>query len=39
MLHLRAHDPAAAPLLERCREFIAAPPPADWTGVHVATQK
>jgi adenylate cyclase len=39
MLRLRPHDPAAAMLLDRCREFIAAPPPADWTGVYIATQK
>jgi len=29
----------AALLLERCREFIALPPPTDWAGVYVATQK
>ena len=32
-------DRVAALLLDRCREFIALPPPADWAGVYVATQK
>jgi len=38
-LRLRAEDPPAAVLLERCREFLRAPPPEEWTGVYVATEK
>jgi adenylate cyclase len=32
-------DPPARVLLERCRALRAAPPPADWDGVFVATAK
>lgn len=32
-------DRATAALLTRAREFLASPPPADWTGVTVATEK
>ena len=39
MLERRPHDRVAALLAERCREFMATPPPADWAGVYVATQK
>jgi adenylate cyclase len=38
---VRAHpdDLASALLLERCRELLVAPPPADWSGVYVASHK
>jgi len=32
-------DPPTAVLLNRCREFQKAPPPADWSGVHVSMSK
>jgi adenylate cyclase len=32
-------DRPAALLLERCRRFITAPPPPEWAGVYVATEK
>jgi len=32
-------DQPAAVLLERCRGFLSAPPPEDWNGVYVATEK
>jgi adenylate cyclase len=38
-LRLRPKDKPAAVLLERCREFLSAPPPAEWNGVYVATEK
>ncbi len=38
-LRLRPHDEPAAVLLERCREFLSAPPPEAWNGVYVATEK
>jgi adenylate cyclase len=38
-LRLRPEDKPAALLLERCREFVRAPPPEEWTGVFVATEK
>jgi adenylate cyclase len=38
-LRLRPEDQPAAVLLERCREFLSAPPPAEWNGVYVATEK
>jgi adenylate cyclase len=38
-LRLRAEDKPAAVLLEWCREFLSAPPPEDWNGVYVATEK
>jgi adenylate cyclase len=38
-LRLLPEDQPAAVLLERCREFLSAPPPAEWTGVYVATEK
>jgi adenylate cyclase len=38
-LRLLPEDQPAAVLLERCREFLSAAPPADWTGVYVATEK
>ena len=38
-LRLRPEDKPAAVLLERCREFLSAPPPAEWNGVYVATEK
>jgi adenylate cyclase len=39
MLERWPDDRVAALLVERCREFMATPPPADWAGVYVATQK
>jgi adenylate cyclase len=38
-LRLRPDDKPAALLLERCREFLRAPPPEEWNGVYVATEK
>lgn len=38
-LRLHPADRAAAILLERCRQFQAAPPAEDWSGVFVATEK
>jgi adenylate cyclase len=38
-LRLRPEDKPAAVLLERCRLFLSAPPPDEWNGVHVATEK
>jgi adenylate cyclase len=38
-LRLRPDDKPAAILLERCREFLSAPPPTDWNGVYVASEK
>ncbi len=38
-LRLRPEDKPSAVLLERCREFLRAPPPEDWNGVYVATEK
>jgi adenylate cyclase len=38
-LRLRPEDQPAAVLLERCREFLSAPPPEEWDGVYVATEK
>jgi adenylate cyclase len=38
-LRLSPEDKPAAVLLERCREFVMAPPPEEWNGVYVATEK
>jgi adenylate cyclase len=38
-LRLRPEDKPAAVLLERCRDFLSAPPPAEWNGIYVATEK
>jgi adenylate cyclase len=38
-LRLRPGDKPAAMLLERCRAFLSAPPPEEWNGVYVATEK
>jgi adenylate cyclase len=38
-LRLSPEDNPAAVLLERCREFLSAPPPEPWNGVYVATEK
>ena len=38
-LRLSPDDQPAAILLERCRGFLSAPPPDDWNGVYVATEK
>jgi len=39
VLRLRPQDRPAALLLERCRRFMSAPPPAEWDGVYVVTEK
>ncbi len=38
-LELQLDDPPSAVLAERCREFLAEPPPPDWTGVYVSMSK
>ena len=38
-LELRPGDVAATLMLERCRAYIASPPPDDWTGVQKLTSK
>jgi adenylate cyclase len=38
-IHVRPEDRPAAVLLERCRAFLSAPPPEDWNGVYIATEK
>jgi adenylate cyclase len=38
-LQLRPEDQPSAVLLKWCRELLGAPPPAEWNGVYVATQK
>jgi adenylate cyclase len=38
-LRLSPEDHPSALLLERCREFLGAPPPEEWNGVYVATEK
>jgi len=32
-------DGAASVLEMRCRTYVASPPPENWTGAHVATEK
>ncbi len=39
ILESRSHDVAARTMLARARAFLAAPPPADWTGVHTSEAK
>ena len=39
LLELQANDPPSVVLGERCREFLAEPPPADWAGVYVSMSK
>jgi adenylate cyclase len=34
-----AEDAPSAALLERCRAYVSAPPPAHWDGVHVSRLK
>jgi adenylate cyclase len=36
---LRPGDKASAVLQARCRAYLVSPPQADWTGVHIATEK
>ncbi|HEY2152199.1 MAG TPA: adenylate/guanylate cyclase domain-containing protein [Vicinamibacterales bacterium] len=36
---LRPADALTTILESRCRAYLVAPPPADWTGVHVSTEK
>jgi hypothetical protein len=38
-LRLRPEDKPAAVLLEWCREYLGAPPPDEWNGVYVASEK
>ncbi len=39
VLQLRPDDGPAARLLKRCRAYALTPPPPEWDGVHVATEK
>ena len=39
LLESQSDDPPSRVLAQRCRLFRTAPPPADWDGVHVATEK
>jgi hypothetical protein len=39
VLTLLSQDPAALRFQERCYRYIAAPPPEDWDGVEVMTEK
>ena len=39
LLESQREDGPSRVLAERCRRFLAAPPPADWDGVYVATDK
>jgi len=39
ILEAQGEDPPSRVLLERCRRFAAAPPPADWDGSWIATSK
>jgi adenylate cyclase len=39
LLGQAVEDPPSAALLERCREYEAAPPPPDWDGVYVSRVK
>ncbi len=39
LLESQAEDPPSVVLAERCREFLAEPPPADWAGVYVSMSK
>ena len=36
---LRPKDRAAIVMIERSAHYLASPPPDNWTGVHVATEK
>jgi adenylate cyclase len=36
---IRADDRAASVLEARCRAYVSSPPPENWSGVHVATEK
>jgi len=36
---IRPDDRASSVLEARCRAYLATPPPGDWTGVHIATEK
>jgi adenylate cyclase len=36
---IRPDDRASSVLEARCRVYLASPPPGNWTGVHVATEK
>lgn len=38
-LRIRPGDQPSAILLDRCRELLTTPPPAEWNGVYVATEK
>jgi adenylate cyclase len=39
VLEKQAGDAPSAVLAERCREFLAHPPPADWSGIYVSMSK
>ncbi|MBI3700865.1 MAG: adenylate/guanylate cyclase domain-containing protein [Afipia sp.] len=38
-LSLRPHDPPSEIMIQRCREFVASPPPQDWRGTAIAENK
>jgi hypothetical protein len=38
-LRLRPDDQPSAVLLKWCRELLGSPPPVEWNGVYVATEK
>jgi adenylate cyclase len=39
VLNIRPDDRLATMLLLRCREYEASPPPEDWNGIHVVSEK
>jgi adenylate cyclase len=39
LLEMQADDPPSVVLAERCREFLAEPPPSDWAGIYVSMSK
>jgi adenylate cyclase len=39
LLEMQTNDPPSVVLAERCREFLAEPPPPDWAGVYVSMSK
>jgi PAS domain S-box-containing protein len=39
VLHENASDPPSRVLMERCKAFLKAPPPADWRGIYIWTSE
>jgi len=39
ILHLLPEDDIARQYIERCQRYVITPPPADWDGVEVMTEK